>query len=335
MTVFVIAEIGPNHNGSLDTAVEMIRRLAETGVDAVKFQLGSPDDVYSKDAFKADYQVASESSKTPQEMTARHQLTRRDHVVLNDACRAAGVAYMCTAFDMGSLEFLDRSFDMPYFKVPSGEIHTLDMLEYIAAHNRPILLSTGMATFGDIEAAIAVLEGNGPRDVTILHCVSNYPAPAPDVHLNVIGEIRRRFGHPVGFSDHTLGNACAIAAVALGAAVIEKHVTLDRSLPGPDHKASATVEEFADLVSAIRTVEAALGGTEKVFSEAETGIRRAARKSIVAARDLKEGDVLTREDVCFKRPGTGISPLQRDSVVGRRLRNAVEAGRLIRPLDLA
>ena len=334
MTTFVIAEVGPNHNGLLDIAVEMIHRLAQTGVDAVKFQIGNPDSVYSKDAFKADYQARKGVFEAPQEMTARHQLTAQDHIALSDACRAIDLTYMCTAFDLDSLIFLDREFDLPYFKIPSGEIHTLDMLEYIAARERPILLSTGMATFEDIGAALDILEKDRRHDVTILHCVSNYPTPASDVHLNAIGELKRRFGRPVGFSDHTLGNACAIAAVALGATVIEKHVTLDRSLPGPDHKASATIEEFADLVSAIRTVEVALGGVDKVFSDAENGIRRAARKSIVATRDLRVGHALTHGDICFKRPGIGISPLERDALIGRRLKNAVAAGRLIHVRDL-
>ena len=263
-------------------------------------------------------------------MARRHQLTRDQHTTVAKACRAAGVGYLCTAFDLESLHFLDREIGLEKFKIPSGEIHTIDMLEYIAGRDLPILLSTGMAGFADIERSLAYLCG----DITILHCVSNYPASAADMHLNLIPEIARRFGRPVGFSDHSQGNDCAIAAVAFGASVVEKHVTLDRTMPGPDHQASATIEEFAQLVKSIRTIETALGGVEQVLSDGEKNVRDVARKSIVAARDLRAGETLQRGDLCFKRPGTGISPLETASVVGRTLARRVECDRLIWPDDL-
>jgi N,N'-diacetyllegionaminate synthase len=327
---YIIAEVGPNHNGSLDMALRMVEALAPIDVDAIKFQLGDPDQVYSLDAFKADYQLRTGKGESPRDMARRHQLTRDQHVAVAKACRNAGVSYLCTAFDLDSLHFLDREIGLEKFKIPSGEIHTVDMLEYIAGRDLPILLSTGMASFNDIERALAYLRG----DITILHCVSNYPAPATDMHLNLIPAIARRFGRPVGFSDHSQGNDCAIAAVALGASVVEKHVTLDRTLPGPDHQASATIDEFAQLVKSIRTVEAALGGAEKVLSDGEKNVRNVARKSIVATRDLEAGETLKRGDLCFKRPGTGISPMETASVLGRTLIRRVERDRLIRSDDL-
>ena len=331
---YVIAEVGPNHNGSVETAVEFIERLAPTGVDAVKFQLSKPENAYSADAFKVDYQKRHDDAKSPLEMARRYQLPFDDHQILVEACRASGVDYLCTAFEMESLRFLEEQFEMPYVKIPSGEIHSVDMLDYIGSRHRPVLLSTGASSFEDIERALNILEAAGTKAITILHCVSNYPAPADDIHLNVIPELKARFGYPVGYSDHTLGNDCALAAVSLGAIVVEKHVTLDRNAVGPDHQASATIDEVQALVASIRTIERALGGRKKVFSEAETKIRGAVRKSIVAARDIEAGAVIVRDDLCFKRPGNGISPLEIAAVVGRTARRPMSTDRLIQPDDL-
>ncbi len=331
---YVIAEVGPNHNGSPETADEMVGRHAETGTDAVKFQLALPEKVYSKDAFKADYQTENDGEGAPIEMSRRIQLPADDHRVLERACRGAGVDYLCAAFDMESLRFLDETNDMPFFKFASGEILSVDMLDYMAGRDRKILLSTGMATFDEIGESLAVLERHGSKDITLLHCVSNYPAPHADINLNVIPELKQRYGRPVGYSDHSIGPECCLGAVALGATVIEKHVTLDKNLPGPDHKASATIAEFTGLVAAIRRLEAALGGADKVFSEAEQGIRRMSRKSIVAARDIAAGQVIGRDDICFKRPGTGFSPLEQEGIVGRAAVRDIRADRVIVADDL-
>jgi N,N'-diacetyllegionaminate synthase len=331
---YIIAEIGPNHNGSVETAIDMIGRLALAGADAVKFQISKLENAYSADAFKVDYQNRNDDAKSPLEMAKRYQLPFEAHHTLQDVCKSAGVGYMCTAFEMESLRFLDKEMDMPYFKIPSGEIHTIDMLEYIGAGNLPILMSTGASTFDDISKALRVLEGQGAKDITLLHCVSNYPAPVEDIHLNVILELEARFGYPVGYSDHTLGNDCAVAATALGACVIEKHVTFDRYSSGPDHQASATIEEFAELVRSIRIVERARGGRQKVFSAEETKIRAAVRKSVVAARHLSQGEMISAGDILFKRPGTGLSPLTRDSIIGRTLKSDVEENHVISETDL-
>jgi N,N'-diacetyllegionaminate synthase len=331
---FVIAEVGPNHNGALDTALEMIRRLRDSGADAIKFQLARPEAVYSADAYKADYQQRNDGAGSVIEMSQRLQLSRDAHQRLYEACRSAGIPYMCTAFDLDSLRFLDESFDLPAFKVASGELLSIDMLEYMAQRERPVFLSTGMATFGEIGRALAILTAKRPQDVTLLHCVSNYPAPHADMNLRVIPELARRFGRRIGYSDHSLGSECCLAAVALGATVVEKHVTLDKRMAGPDHKASATIEEFTGLVASIRRVEAALGGPEKVFSADEDGIRRMARKSIVTTRKIAAGEMIGPDDITFKRPGTGLPPIERDRLIGRRILRDIEADRVIRAEDV-
>jgi N,N'-diacetyllegionaminate synthase len=334
MSVYIIAEIGPNHNGSLLMALDMIGQLAQVGVDAIKFQLAVPENVYSKDAFKADYQATNDGPGNAIEMSRRIQLSFADHEKLYAACKAAGVAYMCTAFDLESLEFIDATFEMPYFKIASGELLSADMLSFMAQRRRPVLLSTGMATFAEVGWALGVLSEDGLADITLLHCVSNYPAPHGDINLRVMDELSRRFDRPVGYSDHSLGPECCLAAVAMGAVVIEKHVTLDRDLPGPDHKASATIDDFRALVRSIRTIESALGAPDKIFSQAENGIRRMARKSAVALRDLKAGHILAFEDICFKRPGTGISPRDLPNFIGKTLRCGIDADRVISDEDL-
>lgn len=334
MSTFVIAEIGPNHNGSLDTALEMIARLASSGADAIKFQLAQPEAVYSADAFKAGYQAKNDGAGSVIEMSRRLQLPREAHKVLSESCARAGILYLCTAFDIDSLRFLDETLKVPMFKIASGEMLTLDMLEYMAERGLPVIMSTGMATFDEIECALSVLTARGLRDITLLHCVSNYPAPYKDINLNVMQSLGARFSCKVGFSDHSLGAECCIAAVALGASVVEKHVTLDQNMVGPDHKASATLDEFSALVRSIRNVEAALGSPEKTFSEEEDGIRRMARKSIVATRKLTAGEFIRLEDITFKRPGTGLSPMDRDCIIGRRVLHELNENCVIQASDL-
>jgi len=326
---YIIAEVGPNHNGSLERALFMIEELAAIGVDAVKFQISKLENAYSKDAFKPTYQKENDTEKSPLEMSKKFQLPFEDHIKLSEACSKNGVDYLCTAFEMESLQFLSNNIDMPYYKIPSGEILTVDMLEYIAQQDKSIILSTGMASYDEINESFQILNKKGDKDITILHCISNYPTPAEDVNLNVMLEIKSRFSAPVGFSDHTLGNDAAIAAVALGAKIIEKHVTYDKNAEGPDHKASATISEFASLVKSIRNVDKMMGTREKIFSEDELEVKKAARKSIVTKQDLAIGHVIKEEDLCFKRPGFGFKPIDRDKVIGRKVLKSIEADRVI------
>jgi N,N'-diacetyllegionaminate synthase len=329
MSCYIIAEIGPNHMGKIDIALSLVKQLAEIGVDAVKFQLNFPENFFSKDSFKPRYQKESDSGNSPMEMSKQYQLSHDEHIKLFKACQDYGVDYLCTGFEINSLKFLNESLDMKYFKVPSGEILTIDLLEYIAKCQKPIFLSTGMASYDDIQKSLDILNQHHTQDITILHCVSNYPAPAEDVNLNVMLELKRRFHVEIGFSDHTLGNNGAIAAVALGAKVIEKHVTFNKNAVGPDHQASSTVEEFASLVQSIREVEKMMGTTEKIFSKDELEIKKAARKSIVSTKKLKIGHIISREDICFKRPGFGFRPVDMDFVIGKTVVREIEENRVI------
>jgi N,N'-diacetyllegionaminate synthase len=332
---YIIAEVGPNHNGNLEVALKYVEALAAIGVDAVKFQMGNPLNSYSLDAFKANYQEGRDKTKSPIEMSKRYQLAFEDHIKLYERCKEVGVDYSCSAFEMDSLNFLWDNIPMPFFKIPSGEIFTLDMVDFMAQKDLPIILSTGMSTFEEIEKGIALFEARGPKDITILHCVSSYPASPEDINLNVMLELRKRFGRNVGYSDHMLGNEASIAAVALGATVVEKHVTFDKNDEGPDHQASASIEEFADLVKAIRKVETLMGTNEKIFTEKEIGIKKVARKSIVAKTDLPVGHIITQEDLCYKRPGFGYLPTEQDQIIGKKVSTAIEGNRVIRPEHLA
>jgi N,N'-diacetyllegionaminate synthase len=328
---YIIAEVGPNHQGSFLTALEMVRRLSAIGVDAVKFQLNFPENSYSDDSFKPRYQIENDATPTQIEMSKKLQLSISEHKELSNFCKVNKVDYLCSAFEMKGLEFLTTELEMPYYKIPSGEILTLDILEYIGKHDKPILLSTGMASYDEIQESLAILNKGGVKDITVLHCISNYPTPPADVNLSVMLQIKEKFRVPVGFSDHTVGNEASIAAVALGAVVIEKHVTFDRFAEGPDHKASSTIEEFEELVKSIRKVDQMMGSTEKSFSEDELEIRKSVRKSIVSTKNLPVGHVIAREDLCFKRPGFGIKPTELQRLIGKRLILPVDINRVILP----
>lgn len=329
-STYIIAEAGPNHNGSVDVAVKMIRELANIGVDAVKFQLAKPDKLYSIDSFKADYQKEIDGCETAKQMSAKNQLSHDEHKLVYGECKKCGLDYSCTAFDLESLIFLDINLELPFFKIASGEIFSLDIIEYISRRNKKVVLSTGMATFFEIETAINLINKYFRKDIIILHCVSSYPAVYREINLNVINELKKRFGYPVGFSDHTTGNECAIGAVALGACLIEKHVTLDKNMHGPDHRMSLTIEEMERLVKSIRHIDDALGYAYKDISEKEMEIAKASRKSIVAARDLEVGVEISEYDICFKRPGTGFLPIERETIIGKKVKVKIEKDRVIR-----
>jgi len=334
MKTYIIAEIGPNHNGDLETALSMIDKLSKIGVDAVKFQLTIPESLFSLDSFKPKYQRKNVKNLTPIEMSKKYQLSTEQHKVLYKSCQNHGIDYLCSAFDIESLRFLDSEFNLSYFKIASGEIFSLDLLEYISNRKKPIILSTGMATYEEIDASIAYINRNFLKEITILHCISNYPVLYEEVNLSVMRELKNRFSYPVGFSDHTIGIECALASVAMGASVIEKHVTLDKSQSGPDHKASATIEEFHQLVTSVRNIEKAIGNSIKIFSNEEIEIRKSARKSIVANRDIRKSSVITEEDISFKRPGYGFSPLETNLILGKKASRLIHKNTVIKKEDL-
>lgn len=328
---YIIAEVGPNHQGKFSIAKDMVLQLSKIGIDAVKFQLNFPENCYSGDSFKPKYQVENDDNPSQLEMSKKFQLTVEEHRELFKICNENNVDYLCSAFEMKGITFLTNELDIRYYKISSGEILTLDLLEYISKQNKPILLSTGMATYEEIQESLNHLEKNGKKDITILHCISNYPTPPEDVNLNVMLEISKKFDVPVGFSDHTLGNEAAIAAVTLGASVVEKHVTFDKNAEGPDHKASSTVQEFAELVQSIRKVEKMIGSREKIFSDQELEIKKSVRKSIVSTRDLEEGHILADDDICYKRPGFGIKPTDKNLILGKKIVKAITANKVILP----
>ncbi len=332
--VFIIAEIGPNHNGSYKRAVKMIKLIQKSGANAVKFQLANPKDVYSKDAFKANYQVKNTGKGSIIEMSKKNQLNKEDHQKISKLCKKLKLEYMCSAFDLNSLKYLINELKIKRVKIPSGEIKSLDQLQYLSKVKKRIILSTGMSSIEEIKNSMKILNKNFKKNITLLHCVSSYPAINNDLNLNVIHELRKKFKCSIGYSDHSIGEEASLAAVAMGAQVIEKHVTLSKKMIGPDHKSSSNIKEFIDLVKRIRKLEIMLGNNEKKVLKNEINVQRVARKSIVSKTFLKKGKFLTRTDIAFKRPGTGIDPMKYKRVIGKKLRRDILENQLILTKDL-
>ena len=316
MAVLIIAEAGVNHNGSLELAKKMADVAKEAGADIVKYQTAVPELVISTFAEKADYQKAQTGEEESQlDMVRKIHFDFAGHKELKEYCDEIGIMYLSTPFDLDSIDFLE-SIDMPVYKIPSGEITNLPYLEKIAKLGKPVILSTGMSTIEEIGNALGVLNANSTPQVTVLHCNTEYPTPMHDANVRAMLDIFRNFGVPVGFSDHTLGMAAPLAAVALGAVVVEKHFTLDKNMDGPDHKASMSPEELKELIKTIRETELALGDGQKKVTESEAKNINIARKSIVAIKPIKKGDLLTEENLYVKRPGGGISPMKWHEVLG-------------------
>ena len=342
MSVFIIAEAGVNHNGDAERALEMVDVAARAGADAIKFQTFSADKLVSHHAEKAEYQKRETGEGSQHAMLKALEMSEELHRALFERCGEAGIEFMSTPFDHEAADML-IALGMPRIKVPSGEITNHTFLRHLAIKDRPMIVSTGMADMTEVVNALAVIEETRrvkgftsplAEMITVLHCTSNYPAMAIDVNLRAMRTIAEQTGMPIGYSDHTLGLAVSTAAVALGASVIEKHFTLDRALPGPDHRASLTPDELEALVAQIRTVEAALGSPVKAPSEAELAVRAVARRSVAASRDLAAGTVLAAGDLALLRPGTGIAPYLIDEIGGRRLRRDVAHGTPLRWEDM-
>jgi N,N'-diacetyllegionaminate synthase len=328
--VFIIAEAGVNHNGSLDLALQLVDAAKTSGADAVKFQTFRAELLATHSAHKAAYQERTTPHTESQfEMLQRLELDAAAHQRLIDHCRKVGIQFLSSPFDAQSADLL-ATMDVPLFKVPSGEITNLPFLQHLARKGRPLILSTGMSTLGEVEDAVNILQAAGAPQLTLLHCVTEYPAPYAEVNLRAMLTLKSAFGLPVGYSDHTPGIEIAIAAAALGAEVIEKHFTLDRSLPGPDHAASLEPSELEQMVTAIRHVEAALGTGIKAPARCERANISVARKSVVAARSLPAGHQLAAADLDIKRPGNGLSPKLLPALIGRTLRAALAKDEIIR-----
>lgn len=321
--VIIIAEAGVNHNGSIEIAKQLVDKAVEAGADVIKFQTFKAEKLVSKSAKQAEYQkknIGNETDESQLNMLKKLELSEDDHQLLIDYCQKRGIQFFSTAFDIGSIEYL-HSLNLGLWKIPSGEITNYPYIKKIAMYHEPVILSTGMCEMDDISAAMDVLLNNGVErnQITILHCNTEYPTPYEDVNLRAMTSLKDEFKVEVGYSDHTKGIEVPIAAVALGATVIEKHFTLDRTLPGPDHKASLEPDELKAMVNAIRNIEKAIGGDgTKHISESERKNIAIARKSIVAATDIKKGELLTDENLTVKRPGTGISPMRWEEVIGTK-----------------
>ena len=318
-SVYIIAEAGVNHNGSVETAKHMILFAKKAGADAIKFQTFNTERLVTHAAPKAEYQGTNDNK--PQEsqyaMLKKLELDKNAYVTLKNMCECEDIDFMSTPFDIDSIELLE-AIGVEKYKVPSGEITNFPYLVQLAQTHKPLILSTGMSTLGEISDAITVLNDHGAGEITLLHCTTEYPAPIEDVNLRAMETMRRKFGLKVGYSDHTQGIEIPVAAVAMGACVIEKHFTLDRNMKGPDHKASLEPDELAAMVRAIRNVEKALGDGRKIPSKSEIKNIPIARKSIVAKMKIHRGETLMEENITTKRPGGGVSPMKWNDVLGTR-----------------
>jgi len=316
MRTLIIAEAGVNHNGRLDLALKMVDEAKRAGADIVKFQTAIPERVISKYADKAEYQKETTGNEESQlEMCRRIHLKLSDYDIIKEYCEEVGIEFLSTPFDLESIDYLEK-LGMKLWKIPSGEITNLPYLIKIAKTGKPVIMSTGMAELKEVEEAVNVLKEGGAGEITLLHCTTEYPAPFDSVNLKAMNTLREKLGTKVGYSDHTTGIEVVVAAVSLGATVIEKHFTLNRNLEGPDHKASLEPEELEVMVNKIRIIEKALGDGIKRAAEAEKKNIAIARKSIVAAKDIKKGEILSEDNITTKRPGNGISPMQWFEVLG-------------------
>lgn len=326
---FVIAEAGVNHNGSLEMARRLVDAAVQAAADAVKFQTFRSEKAISPFAPKAAYQVETTGAGESQlEMVRKLELPPEAFRELKSYCAQRGILFLSTPFDDESADLLDE-LGMAAFKVPSGEITNLPFLEHVARKGKPLIVSTGMCELEEVRTAVDCLQRAGARELALLHCVSSYPAPAASINLRAMATLRETFGVPVGFSDHTLGIAIPLAAVALGACIVEKHMTLDCKLPGPDHRASLEPGDFAAMVAGIRAVEASLGDGAKRPAAEERNTAEVARRSLVAACAIPAGTVLRAEHIAILRPGTGLAPALREQVIGRRAARDIPAGTLL------
>jgi N,N'-diacetyllegionaminate synthase len=327
--VFIIAEAGVNHNGDLALAKKLIDVAINAGADAIKFQTFKTENVVIKNAPKCEYQQRTTDADESQfNMLKKLELTYEDHLELMNICKKKGLRFLSTPFDEESADFLEK-IGVDWIKIPSGEITNYPLLKHIAKKGKPLIVSTGMANLSEVRSALKILNDSGSNQIVILHCTSNYPADPKNVNLRAMLTMAEEFQVPIGYSDHTPGIEISLAAVALGACVIEKHFTLDHDLPGPDHVASLEPEELKRLVEGIRTVEVSLGNGRKERCSTEEGVAAVIRKSLVASRDLPSGVIIQKNMFVARRPGTGIPPADEEKVLGKTLSKKISEGELL------
>lgn len=332
--VFIIAEAGVNHNGSLKTAKKMVDAAQNAGADAIKFQTFNAEKLVSINAPQAKYQKKNSPEKDQYTMLKKLELSYSEFRELSGYCRKKGMIFLSTPFDDESAEFLS-SIGMAAFKISSGDLTNLPFIKKISGLGKPVILSTGMATLSEVRKAVRVVSSAGNNKLVLLHCTSNYPVRYDEVNLTAMLTLKREFGFPSGYSDHTEGIEVSVAAVALGACMIEKHFTLNRKMEGPDHKASIELGELRDLVSSIRNVERAIGSGVKVPAKSEKNVMAAARKSIVAGIDINKGERVTKNMLAIKRPGNGIPPSELYKLIGRKTKRAINKDTLMSWKDLS
>ena len=328
MSVYIIAEAGVNHNGSFDLACKLVDAAKKAGADCIKFQTFKSNNLVSHNAQKAEYQKNTTGEGSQVEMLKKLELSYVEFLALKKHCDEVGICFLSTPFDFESIDFLN-SVDMPFWKIPSGEVTNYPYLVALARTEKPVVMSTGMCEMTEIEAAIKVLRDNGAEDIKLLHCNTEYPTPFEDVNLRAMNTMKDEFNLEVGYSDHTKGIEVPIAAVALGATIIEKHFTLNRNMEGPDHKASLEPHELAAMVESIRHIEKAIGTGDKTPSPSEIKNKAVARKSIVAKKRIEAGEIFTEEIITVKRPGFGISPMRWNEVLGKKAIRAFDEDELI------
>lgn len=326
--VYIIAEAGVNHNGSIELAKELVDIAKSSGADCVKFQTFKSENLVSNATQKAEYQIRATGDTSQKDMLKKLELSYDEFLELKNYCDKVGICFLSTPFDFDSIAFLNM-IDMPFWKIPSGEVTNFPYLIALAKTGKPIIMSTGMCEMDEIEMAVHVLQENGAGDIKLLHCNTEYPTPFEDVNLSAMIEMQKKFNVEIGYSDHTEGIEVAIAAVALGATVIEKHFTLSREMEGPDHKASIEPDGLAAMVSGIRNIEKAIGDGKKKVSASEKKNKIIVRKSIVAGRKIKKGEIFTEENITVKRPGKGISPIHWNKVLGSKAVRDFEKDELI------
>lgn len=327
--IFIIAEAGVNHNGNIETAMKLVDAAASAGADAIKFQTFKAENLVCKNAVKAEYQLETTNEEESQfDMLKKLELTPEMHERLMAYCKQKGIMFLSTPFDMESLHYLNEK-KIEIIKIPSGEITNYPFLKEIGITGKKVILSSGMSTLEEVGDAVKVLKKSGSKEITVLHCNTEYPTPYTDVNLSAMLTLKKELGVEVGYSDHTQGIEVPIAATALGATVIEKHFTLDKNMEGPDHKASLEPDELKNMVRALRNVEAAIGNGKKEPSESEKRNISVVRKSIVAKCDIAEGEVFTEDNLTTKRPGTGVSPMLWQQVIGRKAKRNFSVDELI------
>lgn len=330
---YIIADIGANHNGDIQLAKQMIDELVDIGCDGAKFQSWTKDSIFVKGFYKEKSQFVDEKFGTLEQMVEKFSISKDDHKTLKKYCDNNKITFCSSSFSFEEVDMLEQ-LEVPFFKVASMDLNNLSFLEYIAKKKKPIILSTGMGSLAEIETALNTIYKTGNNEVILLHCVSIYPPDDTIINLKNIVMLRETLGLPVGFSDHTIGTSIPLAAITIGAEIIEKHFTLDKTLPGWDHAVSANTEEMKIIIEEGRRIVKALGKYERVVSGAEIGQRRSFRRSIVTKTDLKKGETIAEKDLDFKRPGTGIRPDELKYVVGRKVNKDIYNDELIRWKDL-